>query len=209
MCKHFRNESFENVVYLNNYCFIQYAVSKRNLYQGKLLEYLRENEFCYTSNPRIDFDFFTKIMLERWNILAQSIRQGQINIFDGDFFQHPIEDIMRSFTTDKRTIIRYFSSVGSCIKDLNPIIFYITQRNEAESLARIAAERGRDIFLNPEMIAHWKQRKGIELDTIRELPLSSCIIDNSDYNWNRVFEIITEVIERNLQEPNTNERGIS
>lgn len=54
LCKHFRNESFENVVYLKNYCFIQYAVSKRNLYQGKLLEYLRENEFCYTSNPRVD-----------------------------------------------------------------------------------------------------------------------------------------------------------
>ena len=208
LCKKYKDEKFDNAILGEGYVLIPYALSKTMFYQGELLEFLRANEFCYIANPNVSFEIFSKVMLERWKKLNDTTANGEVKIFDGDFFQHPIEDIMRNFTRDPERIIRYFSSVHRAIKNLNPILFYITQRNEEESLARIADERNRDIFRNPSMIKHWKERKGIELEAIRQLPIRTYILDNSDYNWDKLFETIIQVLNKDLQERDSEESEI-
>ena len=37
------------------------------------------------------------------------------------------------------------------------------------------------------------ERKSIELEAIRQLPIRTYILDNSDYNWNKIFETITQL----------------
>lgn len=199
LCKHFKRENFDNVVLGKNYVLVQYAVSKDTLYQGKLLDFLKGNEFCYKSNPRVDLDVFSRVMNERWRKLGEETQTDEIKIFDGDFFQHPIEDIMRNFSRNVNEIIQYFAMVYDNIKDMNPILFYISQRNERESLARIAEERNREIFRDPRMIEHWKERKSIELNVIKQLPMKSYVIDNSNYDWDNVFRTIIQIIEEEFK----------
>lgn len=199
LCKHFKRENFENVVFGKDYVLVQYAVSKDTLYQGKLLDFLKENEFCYKSNPRVDLDVFSRVMNERWRNLREKTQNDEIKIFDGDFFQHPIEDMMRNFSKNENEIIQYFARVYDNIKDMDPMLFYISQKNERESLARIAEERNREIFRDPEMIEHWKERKSIELNAIKQIPMKSYVIDNSNYDWDNVFRIIIQTIEKEIK----------
>ena len=199
LCKHFKRENFEKIVFGKDYVLVQYAVSKDALYQGKLLDFLKENEFCYKSNPRVDLDVFSRVMNERWKKLGEEIQKDEIKIFDGDFFQHPIEDMMRNFSKNENEIIQYFARVYDNIKDMNPMLFYISQKNERESLARIAEERNREIFRDPEMIEHWKERKSIELNAIKQIPMKSYVIDNSNYDCDNVFRIIIQTIEKEIK----------
>ena len=139
-------------------------------------------------------------MNERWRKLGEETQTDEIKIFDGDFFQHPIEDMMRNFSEDENEIIQYFARVYDNIKDMNPMLFYISQKNERESLARIAEERKREIFRDSEMIEHWKERKSIELNAIKQIPMKSYVIDNSNYDWDNVFRIIIQTIEKEMKE---------
>lgn len=199
LCKHFKRENFENVVSGKDYVLVQYAVSKDTLYQGKLLDFFKENEFCYKSNPRVDLDFFSRVMNERWKKLKEETQTDEIKIFDGDFFQHPIEDMMRNFSKDENEIIQYFTRVYDNIKCMRPMLFYISQKNERESLARIAEERNRKIFKETKMIKHCKERKSIELNAIKQIPMKSYVIDNSNYDWDNVFRIIIQTIEKEIK----------
>lgn len=198
LCKHFKRENFDNVVYGKDYVLVQYAVSKDTLYQGNLLKFLKENEFCYKSNPRVNLDVFSRVMNERWKKLKE-MKTDEIKIFDGDFFQHPIEDMMRNFSKNENEIIQYFERVYDNIKDMNPMLFYISQKNERESLERIAKERNREIFRDAKMIEHWKERKSIELNAIKQISIKSYIIDNSNYDWDNVFKIITQTIDKEIK----------
>ena len=51
-------------------------------------------------------------------------------------------------------------------------------------------------------------RKSIELEAIRQLPIGTYILDNSDYNWNKIFETITQVLNKDLQERDPEESEI-
>lgn len=107
--------------------------------------------------------------------------------------------MMRNFSKDENEIIQYFTRVYDNIKRRNPMLFYISQKNERESLARIAEERNREIFRDPKMIEHWKERKSIELNAIKQITMKSYVIDNSNYNWDNVFRIIIQTMEKEIK----------
>ena len=43
-------------------------------------------------------------------------------------------------------------------------------------------------------IRFWEDRKKIEFEAMRELPLNSFVIDNSDYDWDVAFDNVISIL---------------
>jgi hypothetical protein len=78
------------------------------------------------------------------------------------------------------------------ITALNPVILYLTQSNVRETLLRKWKERGKEGSDNE--IHFWEHRKQIEFDAMSKLPAKIYVIDNSDYDWDKVYDIVVNIL---------------
>lgn len=161
-----------------------------------LLAYLRAKEFCYADRPVVSFDTFTQVFCRRFeNFAASAMKQDTVIIFESVLFQHQIHDIHRLYPeVGEREIIEYLGVLADIIRPLNPVLFYLTQDSVKESLEHTAQIRSKPKWAAEETIAYYVRRKRLELDAIKELPIHSMIINNTDRDWGQMMATILHAL---------------
>jgi len=186
----------ENSIIEDDYVLCPYKVPEPHPRNDMLMEYLSSKEFCYSSKPIVTFDTFKKVFCRRFQqYVEKAVAKNEITIFESVLFQHQIHDINRLYphiTEDE--IIEYLRTLANILTPLNPVLFYISQNNVSESLKRTALIRSKPRWSTEETIAYYEKRKALELDAIKNIPFHSIVLDNTDYNWDKMFNSILNTL---------------
>lgn len=201
----------------DNYVLVPYKEAGKALYEGELMKYLEAHEVCYSSTPTVPMEVFTEVFRKRWKRFAENIAcKDEIIIFESSFFQHQIHDLMRMYAPESSAIIKHLEVLINEVMDLRPIVFYISQSSVRENLERTWKVRNTPQYdamsSNIRFVENsqygkknnltgvegavqfWEARKRIELEAMRKLPADSYIVDNSDYDWNKVFDNVIDIL---------------
>lgn len=186
----------QNSIVEDNYVLSPYKIPEPYPWDDMLIEYLRSKEFCYSSKPIVSFDTFKKIFCRRFEqYVFKMINKSEITIFESVLLQHQIHDINRLYPHIKdNEIIEYLRMLASILTPLNPVLFYISQNNVKESLKHTAFIRSKPKWSTEETITYYEKRKALELMAIKNLPFSSIILDNTNYNWDKMFDTILHTL---------------
>ena len=109
--------------------------------------------------------------------------------------QHQIHDLLRNYRSDNTAIFKHMEFLLSEFHTFNPVLFYISQSDVSDSLKRIARLRGKPKYGTNESIAFWQNRKQIEYQLMSKLKLRSYVLDNTDCNWDKIFNAITNILD--------------
>jgi hypothetical protein len=107
--------------------------------------------------------------------------------------------------------------IAEHIQELNPILFYLKQTNVRETIERVKTMRSQEwldfvIWYHTEQdygkkrglngyegyIKFLEHRRELELQIIEQLPFQSFIIDNSDHDWEKHQQIVSNIIMKYL-----------
>jgi hypothetical protein len=182
-----------NTICEDRYVLIPYKRFGCMLEYNEIFEILKSNEICYTSKPVVSIEAFTEIFRMRWKQYAQrNASTDEIAVFESVLFQHQIHDLLRLYNPTREAIIHHLNILIKEITALNPVILYLTQSNVRETLLRKWKERGKEGSDNE--IHFWEHRKQIEFDAMSKLPAKIYVIDNSDYDWDKVYDIVVNIL---------------
>jgi hypothetical protein len=161
-----------------------------------LNEYLRSKEFCYSSKPIVSFDKFKKVFYKRFEqFVDKMIIKDEITIFESVLLQHQIHDINRLYPHIKnKEISKYLKAIANILTPLNPVLFYISQNNVREALKHTAFIRSKPKWSAEETIIYYERRKALEVDAAKNFPFDSIVLDNTNYNWDKMFDAILHTL---------------
>lgn len=54
--------------------------------------------------------------------------------------------------------------------------------------------RSKPKWSTEETIVYYEKGKALELNTMKNLPLNSIILDNTSYNWDKMFDTILQTL---------------
>jgi hypothetical protein len=185
-----------NVIVEEDYVLVPYKKPEPHPKNDDLILYLSSKEFCYSKKPVTSFNEFKKVFYKRFeNYVFKVNNEREVTIFESVLLQHQIHDINRLYPEiEDDEIINYIKNIANIIKPLNPILFYISQNSVEESLKTTAERRLNSKWVAQDKIEYYKKRKELELKIISNLPIKSYILDNTDYNWDEMFNKILSVI---------------
>lgn len=186
----------QNSIIEDSYVLSPYKTPKPYPENDMLIEYLSSKEFCYSSKPIVSFDTFKKVFYRRFEQYVTKVTcEHKITIFESVLLQHQIHDINRLYPHIKdNEIVEYLNRIANILKPLNPVLFYISQNSVEKSLKHTAIIRSKPKWSSEETIAYYIRRKKLELDAIKTFPFDSIILDNTDYNWDKMFDKILHTL---------------
>ena len=162
---------------------IAYALSKSDVYNG-----------------HYSFEQFRIEHLKRWKAFAQNaVNTDHVYVCDAILLQSPLFELLGYFDMPEASIHKYISELITCVKDLNPIIYYNRVR-EVQKLTSITCntrendpdkwERGfykwmevtpyfkkRNYHGFGGMCAFFKERQELELSLLDKLNIPYVIYD--------------------------------
>ncbi|WP_195576173.1 hypothetical protein [Paenibacillus sp. 1001270B_150601_E10] len=180
----------------DDYVLLPYKVPEPKPWNEELIEYLSSKEFCYSDKAIVPFNIYKKVFYTRFKqYVTRMFNTDTVTIFESVLFQHQIHDINRLYPQIKEDeIIEYIRNLAIIISPLNPILFYISQNSVEESLKHTAIVRSKPKWSNPKTIEYYIRRKNIELRAVKSLPFGSYIMNNTDRNWNKMFDDIKNIL---------------
>lgn len=182
----------EHSIIEEDYALIPYEASGKYSWSEAFVEYLRSKEFCYSSKAVVPFFRFKEVFHRRFEqFVSSAIGEETVTIMESVLFQHQIHDINRLYPRiDEVDIVSYIRELACILGPLNPLLFYLSQSDVKEALEHTARIRSKPRWSNTETIEYYIQRKNTELNVINHLPFRSVIVDNTDQNWDNMFETI-------------------
>ena len=180
-----------------NYVFVKYCQMDEYYFNGELLEKLKEKDFFFGAKPVVSSAEFTEILKSRWKKIADDFANNDDKaiIIEAAVLQHQIHDLQRLYNMNNDGIINHISVLIEQFAIFNPILIYLTQPDLVKNAIRIAKERKNPKYAEDERIAYYKKRKQIEYEAMSRLKLKSYVIDNSDYDYDKVFKIIKTIAD--------------
>jgi DNA polymerase III delta prime subunit len=185
-----------NSIVEDKYVLSPYKIPEPYPRNDMLIEYLRSKEFCYSSKPIVSFDTFRKVFYTRFKkYVDKMINTNEITVFESVLFQHQIHDINRLYPHIKDCeIIEHLVTIANILKPLKPVLFYIEQNSVKDSLEHTAFIRSKPKWAAEENIAYYEKRKVLELNAMKKIPFASVVLDNTNYNWDEMFDIILHTL---------------
>jgi hypothetical protein len=186
-----------NSILESDYILTPYKVPEPKPWNAELAEYLSTKEFCYSNKAIVPFNTYKKVFYTRFEqYVKRMFNTDAVTIFESVLFQHQIHDIHRLYPqiTDDE-IIEYIRNLAVKISPLNPVLFYISQNSVEESLKHTAIIRSKPKWSNPETVEYYIKRKNLELGTVKSLPFCSYILNNTDRDWNKMFDSIKGMLD--------------
>jgi len=203
----YENPIRENTWFEDGYAivaYIQFPIEDQKLYA------ILEGYEVY--DGKAGLEVFTGLHAKRWRRFSeQAGKQNGITVFECSFLQNHINELLLFHNLDEDTIIKHLCSLIDSVRTLNPVLFYLVQPCVRETIARVSAQRvdeeGRRVWMErviqytekcpyglknglkgfDGMVKAFEDRKRIEMRVIRELPIETHIIDNPDYDWDKVW----------------------
>lgn len=164
-----------------------------------LIDELARHDVYETPEP----ETYCRLALERWqDFAAQAAESSQITIMECCFLQNPLTVLLGKHNVSVETAARHIRAMSDTARSLRPLLIYLWQRDTRATLERVAKERpqawldflvgyftgqgwGKAAGLKgfDGVVAFYEMRKAVELDLLRDLPLSSLVVDNSALDW--------------------------
>ena len=202
------DEIKKNMHVEGDYAIIAYTQIKTNN-----VEFYKELENYEVYDKRVTLDEFCNLHYRRWEEFGiHAAEKDSINIFECAFFQNHINELQNFHLTNKVYIESHLNRLISSVLNLSPVLIYLSQPNIRETIERIAKERASqngnwiDMAVSyvenspygkvnnlkgfDGLIRCIEDRKQIELDVLRKLPVRNIVINNLDFQWDIVWQEI-------------------
>ena len=185
-----------NSIIENDYILTPYKIPKPKPQSDELAEYLSFKEFCYSNKPIVSFDTYKRVFYRRFEQYVKRMHNiDTLTIFESVLFQHQIHDINRLYPQiSEDEIIEYIINLSVIISPLNPVLLYMSQNSVEESLKHTAIIRSKPKWSNPETVEYYIKRKSLELKITKLLPFRFYILNNTDRDWNKMFDSIKSIL---------------
>ncbi|QVK18771.1 thymidylate kinase [Mycoplasmatota bacterium] len=193
--------------------FALVAYTKLGIREKELFKYFEEHEVY---DGRVPFEVFKKLHFKRWTKFVDQVNSDSIIIFECAYLQNHINELFAFHNKDRDNIIKYMLELINIVKKLKPILIYLSQPDVGETISRVAKERVSpdksqyedwiDLVISyveksmygklnnlknfDGAIKFFEHRKKLELAVIEQLPIDKVVIENPDYNWEKVFNKI-------------------
>jgi hypothetical protein len=186
----------KNSIIEDDYVLSPYKTPEPYPRNDMLNEYLRSKEFCYSSKSIVSFDEFKKVFYKRFEqFVDKMVTKDEITILESVLLQHQIHDINRLYPHIKdKEIIKYLRDVANILIPLKPVLFYISQNNVSNALKHTAFIRSKPKWATEETIIYYEKRKALEINAAKNFPFDSIVLDNTNYNWDKIFDTILHTL---------------
>jgi hypothetical protein len=191
-----------NSIIENDYILIPYKVPEPKPWSDELAEYLSFKELCYSNKAIVPFNIYKKVFYTRFEqYVTRMSNTDAVTIFESVLFQHQIHDINRLYPQiPEDEIMEYIRNLAVIISPLNPVLLYISQNSVEESLKHTAIIRSKPKWSNPETVEYYIKRKNLELRIVKLLPFRSYILNNTDRDWNKMFDSIKSILDCEIKD---------
>ncbi|WBW97056.1 thymidylate kinase [Oceanirhabdus sp. W0125-5] len=211
----------ENTKIEGDYAIIAYTKLGLPMKGSELTKYFESKEVY---DGRATLETFKKLHFQRWEQFAKSMEKDKsVAIFECAYLQNHVNELMGCHEKSSEYIEGYMFELIETVKCLNPKLIYLTQPDVEETIKRVAAERVTqdkskwddwiDLVIRyvegskygqskgfkgyEGTIEFFKDRKKIEENIIAKLSIDKAVINNSDYNWDMVFDKVIEELDIN------------
>lgn len=181
-----------------------------NKFHGELFEKVLQ----YKIYDFLPWEKENKIMIDGWQKFINTAEKDTIYVFNCCFLQNPMCETMMRFGFDYEISRQYISSIWQIIKELNPIIIYLSEYNISEKIKTHSDERGRE-WLNSVIDYHLngiygkslmmdgydgyisclEERQRRELKILLDINCEHLLLHNASDDWNNAYRIIGEYLE--------------
>jgi hypothetical protein len=169
---------------------------------------------------RVGLDTFVDLHTKKWISFNEKARSvDEFTVFECAFLQNHINELLLFHCCSEDVIENYLLNLIMTVKDLNPVMIYLSQPNVYETIRRVSASRvnenGEKIWMErvnnyisegpygklhhlqgfDGMVDYFAERKRIELKVMQSLPIEKYIIENKDYHWEQVWLEVQGVIQ--------------
>lgn len=180
--------------------------------QNELMRYLQQKEVF---DGKLSPEAFMSLYMDRWKSFAKCAAETEdIYIFECVYMQNQVNELVMYSDADTDCIASYLSALAQTVKELNPVVIYLTQPDPGETIRRVAAERIADgenrnhdwINLVIDYVEHspygkkhglagydgtiryFAMRRDMELELLKRLPVRSFVVENRGYDYDAAFE---------------------
>ena len=201
-----RDEIECNTAVDSDFAFIAYTQVKtdnRNFYS--------ELEAFEVYDGRVPDEEFFNLHYDRWRSFGQNAEsKDELNIFECAFMQNHVNELLFWRNADEDNIIAHHNRLTDSVKNLSPVLIYLSQPDIRETIQRIARERVSTEHGNwiDHCISYCENspfgkrhgirgfdgameffalRKQLEMKILSELSMPFIIIENEDYDWIAVW----------------------
>lgn len=173
------------------YALVPYRDGFSVFFGEALGTFFAAREFTYGNTPVLPLHEYTEVVQTRWaRFAAQAQADEGLFLVDACFLQHTLHDLLRLYDPGIDAIVAHLARILETVETLRPTLLYITQADVGAALARTAARRNRPSYQTEEAIAFWARRKRMEYEALARLPLRAHILDNTEEQWDTLFETI-------------------
>jgi len=172
--------------------------------------FYKELENYEIYDNRVAFDVFCNLLQSRWESFGrQAVEKDVLYIFECAFFKNHINELQNYQLANKTDIESHLNKLLLFVLNLSPHLIYLSQPNVRETIERVAKTRISDHGNWIDMAISYventpygkindlkgfdglirciEDRKQIELDVLRTLPIKSIIVENNDYDWENAW----------------------
>ena len=142
--------------------------------------------------PVMPISEFAEAYLQCWQNFMKATFENDFMIVDGTLLHHQINDLLREYSASDEIIANQLSNLMQVIKQLNPVIFYLSASDVKQRLAQARKSR-KQSAPTEERIEFWENRKRVDLYVLDRLPIDSHILC-VDNGWSAVLETMVECI---------------
>ncbi len=166
---------------------------------------------------------FKDIHQKLWYDFSKNIEHDTIYIFECVFIQNHINELILKYHLSNQAIFDYFMDLITPLISLNPMLFFVEQKDVRQCISRVADERKTDdpakfkdwIDLVIEyiedtpyatklgytgyegIIRYFKDRQALSLELIKRLPISSTILlleNNYDDLFKQMLDQVKSIL---------------
>lgn len=168
---------------------------------------------------RVGFDTFVDLHLKKWIKFGKKAESvDEYTVFECAFLQNHINELLMFHNSSTKEITEYLLKLITTVKELNPVLIYLNQTDVRETIRRVSEvrtdDRGQKIWMErvieyienspygqlhelkgfDGMVRYFEDRKQIELELLSKLPARTYIIDNRDYQWDRIWTEVEAIL---------------
>jgi len=199
------NDIRKNMSIDGDYAIISYTQVKTNNNA-----FYKELESYEIYDNRVAFDIFCDLIYSRWQAFGkQALKKDELNIFECAFLQNNVGELMNFQLANKNEIQKHLNKLLAYVENLSPVLVYLSQPSVKETIENVAKDRvfpdGKwiDMIVSYSentpygrvhnrkgvegAIQSFEDRKHIELDIIKTLPIKTIIIRDSNNDWKEMW----------------------
>jgi len=200
----FREEIDQHTHREDDYAIISYTQVKTDH-----SAFFKDMEAHEVYDHRVPLDVFSALHRKRWSAFCEQAKQKQeLTVFECAFLQNHVTELMYIHLIGDEAIKAHCQALLQTVAELSPFLIYLSQPSIRDTIERAAKQRGdwMEGFIHYAQnspygklhgLTGWdaairclEERKRIELEVIRCLPIRSVLLENPDYDWDALWETL-------------------